>query len=78
MRFNTPEKYRGRIGDRRCASWFAWKPVKINEQIRWLERVHVEQEVVPGFYDCVPLPRPELQRLGYCHFQQWKNVRFVD
>lgn len=39
MRF----KPKHQLDDERIATWFAWWPVTIGEETRWLERVRVRQ-----------------------------------
>jgi len=73
MRFNYKAPPLPLEGDKRTISWYAWKFVRIGDETRWLERVHVEQE-----YRRVPvLIGPPGMRLPK-FFLRWVNVKFID
>lgn len=68
MRFGQrKEKPKYVLGDKRVISWFAILPVCIKGEWRWLERVTVQQEVVP-FVDGM------MEYTGIT----WENKRFID
>ena len=54
------------IGEKRVKTWFAWLPVKINNDCRWLERVSVEFELKMAL------------ATRYDRYPYWDKVRFVD
>lgn len=56
---NTPHLFKG---DKRRVRKFAWLPVTIDFETRWLERYDVEQVIVTDYY-----ARP-----------LWANVCFID
>ena len=67
MRMIRKRKPMPKVGELRTATWFALFPVKLYDEIRWLETVSVEQmftEHFHGFED------------GNSH--SWDNIRFVD
>jgi hypothetical protein len=54
------------IGDEKIVSWFAIRPVLINREWRWLERVSVKMRYTAGMFDndwhwvgFVDPPKPE-------------------
>jgi len=57
MRWKT-----GRAGETRIKTFFAWLPVEVNHEVRWLEYVTVEQEYTCG---CEDSP-------------YWKDIKFID
>lgn len=73
MRFNHEVPPLPVKGDKRTFSWFAFKPVRIDFQTRWLERVFVEQEYrkVPHFVGPPGMPRNVF-------VLEWVNERFFD
>ena len=54
-------------GDKRKSTWFAFLPISLNGDIRWLEKVTVEWE-----YSFVANSFPGRARL------KWHKIRFVD
>lgn len=64
MKFNHGNK---KVGDTRIKSWFAWFPVRLHGETRWMERVTVEQ-VCYGY----SMMGEQGEPVG------WMNKRFVD
>jgi hypothetical protein len=54
-----------KVGDKRLETWFAWFPVRINDETRWLETVRVLQR------------RNYMQGQYVCQFF-WENINFAD
>lgn len=46
MRFK--KKKNPNIGDRRICSYFTFLPVTIDDEVRWLENVNIEEEYTDG------------------------------
>ena len=53
---------------KRIKKFFAYFPVRINSEIRWLEYVTVEQEYVDS----------HVSPIGEFFTSYWKNVRFLN
>ncbi len=64
MRWVEPE-----LGDIRHKTWFAWWPVTIEKECRWLEWVTVEMAY------CRTL---DLRFIGGGTVEDWKRLRFID
>lgn len=64
MRINKPK-----LGGEKTKTWFAFLPVKINKQIRWMERVTVKFQRVKAYQWCVG----EWIESG----EKWKKIEFI-
>ncbi len=53
------------VGDKRTVSFFAFLPIRIGDQSRWLENVVIDQK-----YGCGKEP--------VCVHYDWQNLKFVD
>ena len=62
MRFKN--WYPATVGDKRTEWWFAWFPVKLNGETRWLEIVEVEYEY-------------RFDGRGFSPKNSWQKNRFV-
>ena len=62
MRFKN--WYPATVGDKRVECYFAWFPVKLNGETKWLERVSVEYEDRYG-------------GMGFTPKTSWRKNRFV-
>lgn len=62
------------VGDTRVKSWFALLPVKIGNDLRWLEKVTVEYQLQIIIYDhywCGVFQ-------GTTEEPEWVKIKFVD
>ena len=58
------------VGDSRTKIWFAFFPVTIGHERRWLEKVTILQE-----YKHIPYPHDDIH--AFCFEERWTNVEFV-
>ena len=71
---HEPEYYEPKLGTIRTIIFFAFLPVTINKEVRWLERVSVEQRWTQNTYST---------DAGDPHYDhdytknEWNNIRFV-
>jgi hypothetical protein len=64
MRFKKEKS--PKVGDKRITSYFAFLPITVDNEIRWLENVTIEEE----FTKDDELPHPM--------FHMWEKIRFID
>lgn len=64
MQFKT--WYPATIGEKRIAKKFAFLPIRINNDFRWLETVNIEwqYQMVPAFFPPC-LPNPKWVKIGF-------------
>lgn len=69
------------IEDTRECRWFAFRPVTIKDETRWLEYVTVQQRYVPD-YAAPQSGNPcnyTLPMFGFnIYWYRWKNICFID
>ena len=69
MRFKVKERKDIKIGEERIITKILFIPVKINGEIRWLERANILQRVCSW---------TDANEGGYYNVYGWKNIKFVD
>jgi len=52
------------VGDTRTISKFAFLPIRIENEIRWLERVKIKQQYVLG-------------SIKFSAYDYWRNIEFI-
>lgn len=52
MRWILKEKKSPQIGDMRCIEKFIWLPLRLGDEVRWLENAFVNQKFTTG--DSIP------------------------
>jgi len=62
-------KLKSRLGEQRVIEKFLWLPVQIGDDIRWLERVRIVQEVIEVDVG------GSMEWGNYAY--KWLNVKFV-
>ena len=78
MRYIIPESPPTKfinLGDTRIVIYFALLPVYLQREVRWLERVSIEQRYTQNFYS-IDTGNPHYD-FDYTK-NEWNNIRFVN
>lgn len=72
MKFQVQELNKPYDGKTRIVNYFAWRPVTIDLETRWLERVNIMQKF--KVYEGKP---PRKNKLGILVTEDWIDIKFI-